>query len=361
MQKDAQNVADNGAEPAVKKTAGKRAAPKKQEPGDASKAATKKPRKPRQTTAKKKAPGEIQTVALIGLGGLGIIYGERMLAHMPKDNLRIIADPERIQRYAQQGVMANGASLDFRFVTPDEEMAPADLALFMVKGTSLDASIEAMRHQIGPDTIILSALNGISSEEFIGARYGSDNLLLCIAQGMDVFRKGSHVTYTSIGKLCFGDKTPGPPSETAGRVAAFFDRVQLPCELLEDMPTKMWSKFMLNVGINQVAAVSEGSYGSVSQPGFALEVMLAAMREVQKLAACEGITLTEEDIRYWVEVMRGLNPDSAPSMRQDMLDHRKTEVELFSGTVIRLAEKHDLAVPVNRMLNRHILAMESEF
>jgi 2-dehydropantoate 2-reductase len=48
-------------------------------------------------------------------------------------------------------------------------------------------------------------------------------------------------------------------------------------------------------------------------------------------------------------------------MRQDGLAHRKSEVELFAGTVLALAEKHKIDAPVNRKIYETILTMERAY
>ena len=118
---------------------------------------------------------------------------------------------------------------------------------------------------------------------------------------------------------------------------------------------------MLNVGVNQVVMVCEGNYGTIQRPGEPRERMIAAMREVMALSALEGIPVTEADLRYYTELLDTLDPEGMPSMRQDGLARRKSEVELFSGTVCRLAAKHGLAVPVNARLYRDITEMESVY
>ena len=118
---------------------------------------------------------------------------------------------------------------------------------------------------------------------------------------------------------------------------------------------------MLNVGINQTVMVYEGTYRTVQQPGEARETMLSAMREVLTLANLEGFALTEHDLNQWVALADTLAPEGMPSMRQDAMTHRKSEVELFAGTVIRLAKTHGLDVPVNEMLYRRIREMESMY
>ncbi|MPN17095.1 hypothetical protein SDC9_164445 [bioreactor metagenome] len=118
---------------------------------------------------------------------------------------------------------------------------------------------------------------------------------------------------------------------------------------------------MLNVGVNQVVMAQEGTYETVQQPGAARERMRAAMAEVLALAELEGIPLTQADLDGYVALIDTLNPQGMPSMRQDGLQHRATEVEFFAGTVLQKAKKHGLAVPVNEALYRQIHAMETAY
>lgn len=86
--------------------------------------------------------------------------------------------------------------------------------------------------------------------------------------------------------------------------------------------------------------------------------MIAAMEEVLRLAPYEGVTLTADDLKEDLALVDRLSPEGMPSMRQDGLAKRPSEVELFSGTVLRLAEKHGLETPVNRELYQKICEME---
>ena len=89
--------------------------------------------------------------------------------------------------------------------------------------------------------------------------------------------------------------------------------------------------------------------------------MLGAMREVLAVANAEGIPLSERDVESWVSIIDSFPPDGMTSMRQDSLAHRKSEVELFAGTVRRLAAEHNIAVPVNDWLYEQIQAMEAAY
>lgn len=118
---------------------------------------------------------------------------------------------------------------------------------------------------------------------------------------------------------------------------------------------------MVNVGVNQTAAIFSCGYGGIQREGLARDTMIAAMREVLLLSEYEGVHLTQEDLDYWLRLLGGLNPEGKPSLQQDIEAKRHSEVELFSGTVLALGEKHGLTFPVNRMLYEKIKEMESRF
>lgn len=304
---------------------------------------------------------EIKTVAIVGLGALGTLFGNLLSKRMEKENLRIIADSGRIARYVQEKVYANGEACDFHYITPEEKTPPADLVLVAVKYLQLDDALKAIQNQVGPHTLILSLLNGITSEGIIGKAYGMDKVVYCVAQGMDAVKVGNRLTYKNTGKLCFGPINGGPLPEKVQGIANFFSRVGVPFEVDEHMGKRMWGKFMLNVGVNQTVAVFGPDYRAVQQEGPQRDTMIAAMREVIALSKLEGVNLTEDDLQYWLRVLGTLDPNGKPSMRQDVEAKRYSEVALFSGAVLELAKKHGMDAPVNRMLYESILKIEAEY
>lgn len=304
---------------------------------------------------------EIKTVSMIGLGGLGILFGHHMSKKMPQGNLRIIADKKRIDKYQTNGIYCNGELCKFHYVEPEASDQPADLVIFAVKYQGLKSAIKDMKNQIGENTIILSLLNGITSEEIIGEAYGMKNVVYSVAQGMDAIKTDNKLTYDNMGMICFGDLNTLETSEKVKAVDDFFHKVELPHVVEKDMNRRLWGKFMLNVGVNQTVAVYEVDYGTVCREGEARNTMVAAMREVLVLSKSEGVLLTEEDLKYWLEVLTTLNPKGKPSMAQDTEAKRYTEVDLFAGAVIELGKKHGIPTPVNEMLYEKVKEIEGRF
>jgi 2-dehydropantoate 2-reductase len=304
---------------------------------------------------------EIKTVAVIGLGALGTLFGNHLSKRMGKENLRIIADRDRIARYQQEKVYSNGEECDFHYVTPKEKTEPADLVLIAVKYLQLNDALHAIKNHVGPNSLILSLLNGITSEGIIAKDYGMEKVVYCVAQGMDAVKVKNLLTYKNMGRLCIGPPDGGPLPEKVQRVESFFRRMDFPYEVDEHMEKRMWGKFMLNVGVNQTVAVFGPCYGDIQQEGPQRDTMTSAMREVIALSKPEKVNLTEEDLQYWLRLLGTLDPNGKPSMRQDVEAKRPSEVALFSGAVLELAKKHGLAVPVNQMLYDNIMAIEAQF
>ena len=304
---------------------------------------------------------KINTVSIIGLGALGILFGHHLSERMPKENLRIIADRQRITKYKNELVYCNGKVCDFHYMSPEEPCEPADLIIFSVKYQGLTEAIKVVKNQVGEKTIILSALNGITSEDIIGETYGIEKLLYCVAQGMDAVKEGNQLTYDHMGMLVFGEKESTTISPKVQAVASFLECMELPHMVDLNMSKRLWGKFMLNVGVNQTVAVMEGNYGTIQKDGPERKKMIAAMGEVIFLSKLEGIPLTDEDLNYWLRILGTLSPEGKPSMRQDMEAKRYSEVELFAGTVLRLGKKYGVDTPVNQELYQIITSRESQY
>ena len=108
------------------------------------------------------------------------------------------------------GIKINGDNCTFKVVEPDEKCEPADLLIFAVKFNQLAEAIEQAKTPIGTDTIIISMLNGINSEEMIGRALGMEKMLYSISVGIDAVREGTSTTFKNLGIISFGDKYNRP-------------------------------------------------------------------------------------------------------------------------------------------------------
>ena len=302
---------------------------------------------------------EIKTIAIVGMGALGMLYGEQLQKVLPAGAVRFVMDEERFKRHKNDKYEVNGVEQSFTLQSV-AQAEPVDLVIVATKFSGLNEALEEMQGLVGPQTIIFSVLNGISSEEYIKERYGDDNLLYCVALGMDAVREGTSLTYQHKGILKLGMLAKKQRPALAA-VMALLEKAGIQYVIEEDILHALWAKLLLNVGINQTCMVYETNYGGAFTNEEARQDMFAAMHEVITVAQREGIKLTEADFEGCVKVLRGLSPEGLPSMRQDAMSKRKSEVELFAGTIIRLGAKHNVPTPVNQRYYDIIKAMEAKY
>jgi len=298
-------------------------------------------------------------VSVIGLGAMGASYAAKIFDSGCVD-VRVIADGDRAQRLRRDGVTVKGKRYDFTVLTPDDDVEPADLMIVAVKHTALKQALPQMTRHMSGNTVVLSLLNGITSEDEIAAAYPQCHPLLSITFAIDAVRKEQTINYLSFGRIEFGEKSNTEPyTEQVRWLARLFDAAGISYTVPYDMVRELWWKFMINVGVNQVTAVIGAPYCVIQDPkGPAFELMIAAQREVIAVARAQGIDLTEADLGTWCEVLAGLGPQQYTSMAQDVLARRPTEVDIFGGTMRRLGSQFDIAVPVNTCLYQLLKAKE---
>lgn len=302
----------------------------------------------------------IQTVNIVGMGALGLLYGSMIAKNLGPEHVSYVMDAERCARHRDDVYQVNGKRVQFAIVS-EEEAKPCDLLIVAVKYTDLDRALETMKTSIGEATVIISVMNGISTEGIIGERYGMERVIDTVAQGMDAMRFGTDLTFTKSGQLHVGIEDPAK-TEKLKRLTAFFDRAGIAYIVEEDIKYRVWSKFMINVGLNQTCMVYATNYAGVTAPeSLEYMTMVSAMREVMLLAHAEGVELTEDDLKFYLGLLKTFSPQATPSMGQDRINKRRSEVELFAGTVIRLAKKHGILVPTNEFLYRRVYEIEAEY
>jgi len=301
----------------------------------------------------------IKNIHIIGAGAVGAAYAA-LLYDMDPGCISFVAAGARLARLREEGIVVNGKGYPIPVLDGAAPYPAAELLLVAVKHYDLPQAIAAMKNSIGADTIVMSLMNGIDSEERIGAVYGEEKLLYAVVVGIDALRQGNRATYTTQGKIFFGAKERQEGARRVERVRELFDRAGIDYVVPADISKDIWWKFMINVGINQASAVTGGNYGVFQRPGAARELMDAAMHEVIALAQKMGIALSGQDREKWYAVLASLGPEGKTSMLQDMEAGRKTEVEMLAGVVIALGREHGVAVPVNERLYAQIREMEKK-
>lgn len=302
----------------------------------------------------------IHSVGLIGRGAIGVLYGKLMERFLSKEDLVYIVDEKRKQYYLDNPLICNGKQTDFHYVSTIDEFKKVDLIFISTKYSGLKDAITLMKPFLKEDTIIVSCLNGISSETILREQFPEHKVIRTIVQGMDSTYLNNEVTFTVLGELLFGEEFV-QEKQACDLLEEFYQRVQIPYRRCEDIVFDQWNKLMFNCGINQTCAAYYSTYGVCKVDGVLRDIFIQAMKEVKEVANAYGISLSDENIENWKVVLSQLTDEGMPSMRQDIISHRKTEKELFSGTILPLAKQKGISCKTLQNLYDSITKIENQF
>lgn len=298
---------------------------------------------------------EIKKVILCGLGAIGTIYADK-LEKFDAKNFKVLVDEARIERYKTNPIKFNGRQLNFDYILPSQEGFKADLIILATKFAGLKDAIKNIKNFVKEDTVILSLLNGVTSEDIIADVYGKDKMLYSYFIGHSSVRCGNSVTHDDVNTLVFGAENN--LGENVVAVKNFFDKVGINYKIPDDIKRSMWLKFMLNVSANQPTAILRMTFGDMFENTHFMKFAENIMREVQSVAKAEGVLNTETMVDEALKHLKTMTPDGKTSMLQDVEAGRKTEVDMFAGTVIELGKKHGISTPYNKILREMIGIIE---
>jgi len=293
---------------------------------------------------------QINNVTLIGLGAMGVFFAPRLSEKLGA-GFKIMADGARKERLDQKGVTVNGTNYRFPIVTPDSVGSPADLVIIAVKGYDLEKALADIKNQVGPDTIILSVLNGVESEKQTAAVYGADHVLYSYMRISVVMKDGKTEFDPHKGTIHFGDAKNDPEnlSEKVLAVKELFDRCDIGYKIDADMLKGLWFKFMCNVGENMTCAMFGVPFGAFQKSDDANYFRRAAMWEVIRVANRLGVDIGQNEIDRQEHTLGRIPYDNKPSTLQDLEAGKHTEVDMFAGTVVRLGKELGIETPVCEM------------
>jgi len=300
---------------------------------------------------------EIKNVAIIGAGAMGSYFAGRFF-DTPYFSTVLIAKGQRLDKLKTNGLIINGRAYAIPAIHPDEATSPMDLIIVALKHHHLEQALQGLGNLIGDSTTIISIMNGLESEEYIGSIYGMDKVLYTISVAIDAVRQGNRTNYTKPGKHYFGEPDNSRLSQRVLCLQKAFDRAKIVYETPKDMIRMMWWKFMINVGMNQASAVMKAPYGFFQTSPDAQGLMEALMKEVIALTDVMGVNLTNRDIEEWYQFLNVLSPQGKTSMLQDIEAGRKTEVEIFGGKVVELGNTHGVKTPMNQTVLQIIRFLE---
>lgn len=282
----------------------------------------------------------------MGLGAVGAIYANRLDLYLGSENLFVLVDQDRKNRYIQDGVILNGENKEFNFITPDEHTPPSDLIIIATKNNHLLDALPLIKNVVKKGTTIISLLNGIDSEAILEDAFKEAHILYAFATAIDSTRIGNSINYSTEGIIIMGEKD-NQKSERILEVGKLFEKAHINYRIAENIHTEMWAKFMINVSINTVSAITRAGYGACVGIKEIKHLIIETQKEVIALSKKEGIEGVDESyIDLYQRIFSQLEKNGKTSMLQDIEAGRVSENRWFCIKASELAKKHNLSTPL---------------
>ena len=308
-------------------------------------------------------------IAIVGAGAIGAFLGAKLA--LSGEDVYLIARGAHLQAMQNHGVRVKSPDGDFEAhptATDDyESVGPVDFVFLTVKAHSLTEIAPQIAPLLGPETVVVSAQNGIpwwyfqsQGGPFDGTAIESVDPGGVIAQAIDPSRIIGCIIYPSTvivqpgviehiegNRFSIGE-LDGTSSDRCKTLAAALICAGLKAPIRSRIRHDLWVKLLGNVVFNPMSALTGATLEEMATHPETSAIARAVMTEADEVAEALGVRLTLTiDQR-----MDGAKKVGAhkTSMLQDLESGRPMELESVVGVVIELGEKLGLPMPHTRTL-----------
>lgn len=298
---------------------------------------------------------KIRKVALIGVGAIGA-YLIWSFDGVSDAAFTVVAEGARRERLERDGIVINGVRYPLQVQEPGQA-GPQDLIFLATKYGALDEAIAMLPPLIGPNTLVLSLLNGVDSEERVARAVGAAHVVHTVIR-IASQRTGTGVRFDPERVIGLNFGLTDDRAEERWKLealSALFANTRLRWSCSEDILTDIWMKFASNIANNLPQAIigAPACLYTNSEHGRFLAQKL--WDEAAAVAAAQGIHLPEE-----VLIFPGQSSAAKYFTLQDLEAGRPTEIDMFAGHMLRMAAEAGIAVPYCEYTYHAIKALEEK-
>ena len=291
-------------------------------------------------------------VAILGAGAMGSLVGaclsdagadttlldvnEAHLDAIRRDGLHITTDSgERIVRLAA--------------CRPDALAVSPDLLVVLTKQPHTAAALASVRPRLSPRCWVLTLQNGLGNQELIARALSPAQIMLGVTTYPADLNGPGHVSSHGAGlvRLMSADGVHRPIQD---EVAALFVAGGMACVVDPAVAVAIWAKVAFNAALNSICGVTGALVGQVAAVPEASRLALDVAAEVVAVANAAGIPVDGSEVRVAIEDAMVQHAAHKPSMLQDLLAGRLTEIGSINGAVVEIADRIGQPVPLTRAL-----------
>jgi len=302
-------------------------------------------------------------IAMFGAGGVGGYFGARLA--QAGEEVTFIARGEHLRAIQSRGLRVetsgDGILIHPARASDDPRRAgTVDVVLLAVKSWQVREAAEAARPLLGPETFVVPLQNGVEAAAQLVSALGADRVLggLCgtlswVAEP-GVIRSIGAVHFVRFGEL------DGRTSARAERLREAFDRAGVKVDIPADIHRALWEKFLFVVPLGGVGAVTRLPVGIVRTVPESRRLLQRAMEEIAAIARARGLPLDDATIARTLAFTDGLSPDGTTSLQRDIVAGRPSELDAWTGAVVRLGRESGVPTPVHDVLYDCLLPQDKQ-
>lgn len=289
----------------------------------------------------------IKSVAILGAGAVGsyCIYGLSKC----DIQLSVVAKNERNERLKKNGCLINGVIYRPEVLTPKEAHG-VDLLIVCLKYNALPNALEDIQQIVDEHTLVMSLMNGVDSEQIIGDQIGMQHMIYSL------IKVASHKEGN--GYVFVPETTIGIVLEENKEIDELFRQSDFHYRMTSYIQEEIWSKFRLNVTKNLPQAILGAGVGCYSDSIHMKAIQSGLRDELEAIAKAKGVDMSKAD----PSATRGSAvPKTARySTLQDLDAKRHTEIDMFSGAIMKMGKELNIPTPYNEFVYHIIKAMEEK-
>ncbi|MGD9738923.1 MAG: ketopantoate reductase family protein [Bauldia sp.] len=288
-------------------------------------------------------------VAIVGLGGIGCL----LATHLVRGGCTVVA----VARGATLDAVRNtGIALELdgaEIVTPldvtdtPRSIGPIDLAIVCVKMFDLEAAMATLAPALGPATAVLPIQNGVDGPDIVARAFGPSRTLIGTAYTFAKAVRPGRVRQLGRTPRFFVGEHRGRASARTEAFRAALNAAGLIAPAVDDARPELWRKFAFLTAMAGVTAASGRPVGDVRREAPARELFVAAIEEVQSVAAARGIPLPADVVSSSLAIIDNAPPEATSSLAADLAGARRNENDWLSGAVVRIGRELRVATPIH--------------
>lgn len=302
-------------------------------------------------------------IAVVGPGALGTLLAASLRAKTKETIWLMDKSPERAERIRKEGVRIEGMtaiSTAVNVSADPKEVGPCDLVILCVKSYSTEDACKDIKELMSDKTFILTLQNGIGNVQVLNDHFGAERVIAGVTNHGATLLTAGHVRHAGKGDTIIGmakGKMLGPARDTANLLT----KCGFETKISKDIDSVIWSKLVINVGINALTGITRLKNGMLIQYSGTREVLRNAVQEAVRIVKRKRIKLAYDDPIQKVESVCKATAANVSSMLQDVLNAKRTEIDYINGAINRQGKALGIPTPVNEVLTNLIKTIESSY